>query len=51
MGLLTSSVPIGLSEHISRVDGSDYPLTKNTVRVGPTICLGGTHVRDPHGFM
>jgi hypothetical protein len=35
----------------SRVDGSDYPQTKNIVHAGPTICLGGTHVRDPHGFM
>jgi hypothetical protein len=35
----------------SRVDGSNRPQTTNTIHVGPTICLGGTHVRDPCGFM
>jgi hypothetical protein len=33
----------------SCVDGSDYPQV--LFHAGPTICLGGTHVRDPHGFM
>jgi hypothetical protein len=35
----------------SRVDGSDFPHTKNIVHAGPTICLGGTPVRDTHGFI
>jgi hypothetical protein len=28
----------------SRIDGSDNPHATNTVHVGPTVCLGGTHV-------
>jgi hypothetical protein len=33
----------------SGVDGSDQPQV--LFHAGPTICLGGTHVRDPHGFV
>jgi hypothetical protein len=35
----------------SRINGSDHPQATNTIHVGPTLCLGGTHVRYPRGFM
>jgi hypothetical protein len=36
---------------VSRIDGSDHPQATNNIHVGPTICLGGTHVRGPRGFI